>query len=209
MGMTKAEAGKLGWLKTRDSLLSHQKKQRQEAVDRWTRKKCLYCKVEIPYEKRDRKFCCHSHAARHNNSGRLRVRRSVCLECSEPLTRRSQEKYCSKKCQHSFQWKLKKHEIERSGVIGGGQDRDWAGCARRFLIETCGRQCEVCRFTEWNGKPVPLILDHIDGHSENWKVSNLRLVCGNCDMQLPTYKGKNKGNGRFSRIQRYRAGKSF
>jgi hypothetical protein len=46
------------------------------------------------------------------------------------------------------------------------------------------------------GERVPLILDHIDGNSTNWSVANLRLVCGNCDMQLPTYKGRNKGSGR-------------
>jgi len=45
-------------------------------------------------------------------------------------------------------------------------------------------------------QPVPLVLDHIDGHFENNNEENLRLVCGNCDMQLSTYKSKNIGNGR-------------
>ena len=56
---------------------------------------------------------------------------------------------------------------------------------------------------------MPLVLDHIDGHASNWRLKNLRLVCHNCDAQLPTYKGKNRGNGRHLRRERYAAGKSF
>ena len=52
----------------------------------------------------------------------------------------------------------------------------------------------ICGQTEWMGKPIPLVLDHIDGNSDNFKLTNLRLVCGNCDMQLPTYKSKNKNS---------------
>ena len=33
-------------------------------------------------------------------------------------------------------------------------------------------------------------------------------VCGNCNMQLPTFASKNRGNGRFYRRQRYAEGKS-
>ena len=59
------------------------------------------------------------------------------------------------------------------------------------------------------GQPIPLVLDHMDGNSENNSLDNFRLVCGNCDMLLPTYKGKNAGNGRYSRRQRYAQGKSY
>jgi len=62
-----------------------------------------------------------------------------------------------------------------------------------------GHQCEICGLTEWQGQPAPLVMDHIDGHADNNLLTNLRLVCGNCDMQLPTYKAKNKGNGRLWR----------
>ena len=59
------------------------------------------------------------------------------------------------------------------------------------------------------GKPIGLILDHIDGNSDNNSPNNLQLVCGNCDMQLPTYKGKNLGKGRYYRRIRYAEGKSY
>jgi len=45
------------------------------------------------------------------------------------------------------------------------------------------------------GSPIPLVLDHIDGNAMNYAVVNLRLVCGNCNMQLSTFAGKNRGKG--------------
>ncbi len=45
----------------------------------------------------------------------------------------------------------------------------------------------------WNGKPLPLILDHVDGNRNNNSAENLRFLCPNCDAQLPTRGGKNIG----------------
>ena len=48
-------------------------------------------------------------------------------------------------------------------------------------------ECYVCGLQpEWNGKPLTLMLDHIDGCHENNELSNLRWVCPNCNSQLPT-----------------------
>jgi 5-methylcytosine-specific restriction endonuclease McrA len=54
-----------------------------------------------------------------------------------------------------------------------------------------------------------LILDHVDGNADNWELANLRLVCPNCDAQLPTFKSRNRGNGRAYRRARYAAGRSY
>jgi hypothetical protein len=61
----------------------------------------------------------------------------------------------------------------------------------------------------WNGAHLAMIIDHIDGDATNDSRMNLRLICPNCDSQLPTYKAKNRGNGRYYRRQRYADGKSF
>lgn len=67
---------------------------------------------------------------------------------------------------------------------------------KRFLIFKNGHKCEICQNNKWNNQLIPLICDHIDGNSQNNNINNFRLVCPNCDAQLPTYKSRNRGNGR-------------
>lgn len=65
---------------------------------------------------------------------------------------------------------------------------------RRVLAdELIEYSCSVCGIgPEWNGKPMPLILDHINGINNDNRIKNLRFMCSNCDSQLPTYKARNK-----------------
>lgn len=50
------------------------------------------------------------------------------------------------------------------------------------------RHCSICGIPdEWNGLPLTLHIDHIDGDTYNNDPSNLRIVCPNCHTQTPTY----------------------
>jgi Zn finger protein HypA/HybF involved in hydrogenase expression len=80
---------------------------------------------------------------------------------------------------------------------------------KKWLKEKYGYKCAECNLTEWRNKPIVLELEHRDGNSENNEFENLCLICPNCHSQTDTYKGKNKGNGRHARRQRYAEGKSF
>jgi hypothetical protein len=53
-------------------------------------------------------------------------------------------------------------------------------------------QCECCGIIEWQGKPTPLELDHINGINYDNRLENLRLLCPNCHAQTDTYRGRNK-----------------
>lgn len=67
---------------------------------------------------------------------------------------------------------------------------------KKYLIHLNGHFCSICNISNWRGIPILLICDHIDGNSKNNELNNFRLVCPNCDSQLPTFKNKNIGMGR-------------
>ena len=55
-------------------------------------------------------------------------------------------------------------------------------------------KCAICGLpAEWQGKPLVLTLDHINGKHRDDRLENLRWICPNCDRQLPTY---SRGAGR-------------
>jgi hypothetical protein len=72
---------------------------------------------------------------------------------------------------------------------------------KKYLIQTKGHQCMMCGLSEWMGVRIPIVCDHIDGNSKNNDLSNFRIICNNCDSILPTFKGKNRGNGRKDRYE--------
>jgi len=80
---------------------------------------------------------------------------------------------------------------------------------RRYLLRTRGHVCQGCSRTEWEGHPIPLETEHVDGNSENNAEENLKLLCANCHALTPTYKAKNRGKGRHARRERYAEGKSY
>lgn len=54
------------------------------------------------------------------------------------------------------------------------------------------KKCEQCSLSEWQGVPIPLELDHINGTKHDNRIENLRVLCPNCHALTPTYRGKNK-----------------
>jgi hypothetical protein len=57
-------------------------------------------------------------------------------------------------------------------------------------------RCAACDRTTWEGGPIPLELDHVNGDRRDNRLENLRLLCPNCHALTPTYRGRNIGRGR-------------
>lgn len=150
------------------------------------------------------RFCSSSCAAKHNNSKRILIPKpkkiNICRLCGKDTTNKY---YCDNKCQGRHLQQITENNIEHSGISTSVQ------AARRYLTNKHGHKCSICSITEWQNRSIVFVIDHINGDPADNSIINLRLICPNCDSQTDTYKGKNKGNGRYSRRIRFQEDKSF
>lgn len=227
-GLSYEEAGKLGAEKTK-LVIAEQKKQRIKQYE-GDPTLCGFCGQSQDYKRRHNKFCNQSCAASFNNKGKDRHSRyekikiprrnkssvvkwikvskeKYCGGCSVQYFG-SGKKYCSLKCSQEtrksiYRWAIKQ-KIERGEKVAFGQ-------IRKYLLEKYRSACQRCGWSEINktSGTVPVDVEHIDGNSENNDLLNLTLLCPNCHSLTSTYKGMNKGKGRYSRRVRYNAGLSF
>ena len=150
---------------------------------------CINCSKETM----NPKFCCRSCGISYNNkiSPKRIKRKKECKFCKKEFhaLNSSNQIYCTRQCWTDH----KTHIIETEGFPQSWNSNDRI---RKYLKQKHGNFCMICGQSgdDWNGKPMTLIVDHIDGKSNNNQLDNLRIVCPNCDSQLPTYKAKNKGN---------------
>jgi hypothetical protein len=197
--MNRSEAGMLGYLKNKKFLDKKLEERKKQALEKYEveGKCCTFCGKRIPFEKRSAKFCNHSCSASYTNKVAGRRERVKALICECGVIASGYNKYCDMCISLNKHVAMKKVSFD---------DLKSEKTRRTRLIEELGRSCQICGLTEWRGKPAPVIMDHIDGNPENNIRSNFRLICPNCDAQLETYKGKNKGSGRWLRRQKRRLG---
>ena len=120
----------------------------------------------------------------------------LCCKIECKTSHQKLNKYCSLQCQMDYQYQTRIKEWLVEGKDWRGMIPKWV---RRHLAEKYGNKCSVCSIDKHNKLPIVLEVDHIDGNHNNNIVKNLRLICPNCHSQTPTYKNRNKGNGRPAR----------
>ncbi len=131
-----------------------------------------------------------------------------CLGCGRPLPKRSQEVYCSLKCQRSLERVRKTATWRKSGqaIVEGYKGH----YIRLHILDEQDGCCAICGIADlWNDLPLVLVLDHIDGGATNNQRANLRMICPNCDSQRRTFKSRNRGNGRHFPRERCANGQSY
>ncbi|MBV5347170.1 hypothetical protein JZU46_02990 [bacterium] len=130
---------------------------------------------------------------------KIQIQILLCLNCNNLKAKsKLSRNFCSNKCSCEYRKKKLESELVKDNGIGHNILR-----LKRYLINTNGHKCSICNNTTWMDRPIPLVLDHINGRADENNLDNLRLVCGNCDMQLPTYKSKNKNSARTKRAGHY------
>lgn len=110
-------------------------------------------------------YCPICKTEKHFNDKTKNIRKFCSIECSSEFRRQSNY--------------VNKTELSKSDF------KKYKMCNNEYF-------CVLCNVTnEWNGKPLSLHVDHIDGDRDNNNVKNLRLLCPNCHSQTDSYCGKN------------------
>lgn len=215
---TEKESWKLALIKTKETIRIRIENDILKYNKNPTR--CKQCQESLSYKSRKNKFCGHSCSASYTNKGVIRnsnrhigcdvdkvskkPKSTNCLFCGKMLN--NNRKYCSQLCNtehikenNILYWKSNAHNIKVLPQY-----------VRKYLMTQCNNTCE-CGWSKKNpySNTYPLVVDHIDGNSENNVPENLRILCPSCDSLTSTYKGLNKGKGRAKRRQRYADGKSY
>lgn len=85
-------------------------------------------------------------------------------------------------------FKLEDLLVENGTYKGGSANLK----ARLFRAKLLKEECSICKLPNiWQGRPITLQMDHINGIFNDNRLENLRILCPNCHSQTDTYAGKN------------------
>ena len=90
-----------------------------------------------------------------------------------------------------MQYAQKLQKFSDEDLFVAGNTKHWEQAVRRAK-ERLPNVCVLCgQLPFWNGKPLTLRVDHINGDRFDCRWENLRIICYHCDSQLETFCSKN------------------
>jgi hypothetical protein len=188
---------------------------------------CNNCRKEFDkqpsqVEKSSQHYCSRSCAATFNNKkfpkrkkeprvykfkskivGRVEIE---CANCGKKLSRQLAQaskstNYCDRNCQHEHWDRKKIYAWLHEGLIEYRTKNYGMPMYIKRYVHARDKNCVECGQTnEWNGKPLSLHVDHIDGRASNNRPENLRLLCPHCHSQTENFGSKNKNSDRDYKI---------
>jgi len=133
------------------------------------------------------------------------------LQCRNSRTWSDEDKEKKSNAYYAKYGKIEKKEIEvivkaysekkeikkRKNIMDEDYEKlSYERLRKRILIEQ-EFSCNRCDLSEWQGLPIPLELEHIDGNNKNNSRDNLEILCANCHGQTTTWRGRNKTYKRY------------
>lgn len=87
---------------------------------------------------------------------------------------------------------IKKDKSKIDDILTINSNYSRTALKKRLISENIiDYKCSLCSIIDaWNGNPLSLQLDHINGINNDNRLENLRFLCPNCHSQTDSYAGK-------------------